>query len=242
MTAPVWERGGIQVWNADCRDVLPRIAADVLITDPPYGVNLGTHGGANDGRRDHVLVKGGYASYDDTPENFDRVVVPAIHRALAITERGLVFCAGHMAWRLPEPAAIGGVFLPAACGRTVWGYNSFAHCLLYGKAPDLHRGAKPIGIVSTATVEPTGHPCAKPLPWMRWAVALASRPGETVLDPFMGVGTTLLAAKHLGRRAIGIEIDPYYCQQAIERLEKQDVLPLDFGPEPVEQARMELGA
>ena len=66
-------------------------------------------------------------------------------------------------------------------------------------------------------------PRPKPLPWMKWAVALVSRPGETVIDPFMGSGTTLRAAKDLGRRAIGIEIEERYCEIAAKRL-GQEVL------------------
>ena len=220
------EEPGITLYCGDCREVLPLLSADVLVlvTDPPYGVNLGKHGGANDGRHDHVLVKGEYASYDDTPENFVAVVAPAIRAALNLVQRGAVFSAGHMAWHLPQPAALGGVFLPAAVGRCAWGYNSFAHCLLYGCAPDLHLGSKPIGIRSTDTASEAGHPCAKPESWMRWAVALTSRAGETVLDPFAGSGTTLVAAKNLGRSAIGIEIEPRYCEIAVKRL-RQEVLP-----------------
>jgi DNA modification methylase len=220
---PYYEHAGITIYHGDCREVLPHIKADVLVTDPPYGVNLGKHGGAKDGRTQHVLVKGPYASYDDTPENFDEIVVPAVSAALSLTKRGLVFCAGHMAWRLPRPAAIGGVFLPAACGRTSWGYNSFAHCLLYGTAPALHKGAKPIGISSTDTASCADHPCAKPYRWMTWAVGLASLKDEIVVDPFMGSGTTLLAAKDLGRKAIGIEIDEKSCEIAAKRL-RQEVL------------------
>jgi site-specific DNA-methyltransferase (adenine-specific) len=224
MAEPYYQDGSVTIYHGDCRDILPQLSADVLVTDPPYGVNLGNHGGANDGRRDHVLVKAGYQSYEDTPENFDAVVVPAIRLALARTDgRGVVFCAGHMAWRLPEPAALGGIFLPAACGRTAWGYNSFAHALLYGKAPDLHLGAKPIGIASTATSDNWGHPVEKPIRWMRWAVALASRDRETVLDPFAGSGTTLRAAKDLGRKAIGIEIEERYCEIAARKM-GQEVL------------------
>ena len=62
---------------------------------------------------------------------------------------------------------------------------------------------------------------------MRHIVAIAAPDGGLVLDPFMGSGTTLVAAKQLGRKAIGIEIEKKYCDIAIERL-KQGVLPLDF--------------
>lgn len=117
---PYYEHAGITIYHGDCRDVMASLKADALVTDPPYGVNLGSHGGATDGRKDHVLVKGPYATYIDSPENFLSVVVSA---ALAIVDRGAVFCAGHMAFELPRPAAIGGVFLPAATGRCAWGYK-----------------------------------------------------------------------------------------------------------------------
>jgi len=90
--------------------------------------------------------------------------------------------------------------------------------MLYGIAPDLNLGAKNTVLSSTSHAEPSGHPCPKPLIWMRWAAALGSRTGETVLDPFMGSGTTLRAAKDLGRKAIGIEIEERYCEIAANRM------------------------
>jgi site-specific DNA-methyltransferase (adenine-specific) len=71
-----------------------------------------------------------------------------------------------------------------------------------------------------------GHPAAMPLELAMRAIRLSTWPGEVVLDPFMGSGTTLLAARLLGRQAIGIEISEGYCELAVKRLAQQ-VLPLD---------------
>ncbi len=94
--------------------------------------------------------------------------------------------------------------------------------MLYGVAPDLHLGAKRTTVKGSGRAETElGHPCPKPMPWLTWLVGLTSRPGETVIDPFMGSGTTLRAAKDLGRKAIGIEIEERYCEIAVKRLSQE---------------------
>ena len=201
---------------------IPDSVIDVMITDPPYGVNLGNHVASKESRG-RWLNKAGYDGYNDTYENFKDIVVPIVTEAIRKSDRGMVFCAGTMAWDLPRPNAVGGVYLPAACGRNCWGFASLAHLLLYGKAPDLHRGSKHIAISSTATSQKNGHPCPKPLEWMRWCVNLGSRESEIILDPFAGSGTTLVAAKQLGRKYIGIEINPEYCKIAEERLKQGEL-------------------
>lgn len=221
---PYYEEPGITIYHGDCRDVLPSITADVLVTDPPYGVNLGKHAAAADPRGRH-LAKQAYASYDDTPENFSEVVAPAISIAIARCKRAMVFCVPPSMWQLPPPDAIGGIFVPSAVGRNRWGWSNLIHCLMYGVAPGLERGAKHTAISKTVTAEDTGHPTTKPLEWMKWAVALGSEPSDTVVDPFMGSGTTLRAAKDLGRHAIGIEIEERYCEVAVKRL-RQETLAL----------------
>jgi site-specific DNA-methyltransferase (adenine-specific) len=81
------------------------------------------------------------------------------------------------------------------------------------------------------------HPAAKPLPLLTQFVKLFTDPGETILDPFMGSGTTLRAAKASGRKAIGIERDEKWCEYAAEWM-KQAVLPFDAAPRraPVNEA------
>ncbi len=74
------------------------------------------------------------------------------------------------------------------------------------------------------------HPAQKPIALMSQIVAVSSRPADTVLDPFMGSGTTLVAAKRLGRKAIGIEMEEKYCEIAAKRL-AQGALPLSIGPD-----------
>lgn len=212
---------GVTLYLGDCREILPSLGkVDAVVTDPPYGVNLGDHGGAADGRTSHVLVKGHYESYSDTEQNLVVIVVPAIELALSISRRGLVFCAGSQMWRFPKADAVGGVYMPSAQGRSKWGFSSLAHCMLYGSAPALNLGAKATALYSTETAEKNGHPCPKPIGWMRWAVNLASLNGETILDPFMGSGTTGVAAVKLGRKFIGIEIEPKYFDIACRRIEE----------------------
>ena len=201
MTDRVERDGGrVVLYWGDCLEVLPTLAAgsvDAVVTDPPYGGNLGTHGAANE-TRPQYLAKAGYANYDDTPENFEAVVVPAVRLAIERFGRGLVFCAGTQAWSLPRPAAVGGVFLPAGCGRSRWGFQCLAHFLLYGDCPSLNLGAKPTAFKSTERADESEHPCPKPVGWMIRCVNLASLPDETILDPFNGAGTTGVGTTGVG--------------------------------------------
>jgi site-specific DNA-methyltransferase (adenine-specific) len=220
---PYYQDGAVTIYHGDSRDILPFVNADVLVTDPPYGVSLGDHDDAKEKRPGVGLKKQGYGQYKDTPENFELIVLPVVRMALEKTLRGMVFCAGHKIWDFPRASAVSAVFLPSGQGRTPWGFQNLAHLLLYGTAPDLNLGAKNSALYSTATSEKNGHPCPKPLLWMKWAISLGTKAEETIIDPFMGSGTTLRAAKDLGRKAIGIELEEKYCEIAAKRM-AQEVL------------------
>jgi DNA modification methylase len=212
---PYYQDDLVTLYHGDCREILPVLTADVLITDPPYGVGLGTDKDMRGGS--HGLAKQPYGSYEDTYGNYLEVIVPVITQSLAMTTRGAVFIGPHLQ-ELPKADAIGGIYCPAGAGRTSWGFKTFLPVMFYGTAPMLHKGARPNVIRSSAVAEKNGHPCPKPLAWMRWLVDLASHPGETIVDPFAGSGTTLRAAADLGRNAIGVELEERYCELAARRL------------------------
>jgi site-specific DNA-methyltransferase (adenine-specific) len=222
--APFYSDDHVTIYHGNALEILPELKADVMVTDPPYGVNLGKHDGANE-KRPGYLVKAGYDNYDDTPESYRELIVPILSMGIRMHDRAAIFGVVPNLWLLPAPSALGGVYLPAGCGRMPWGFQNLAPVIFYGKAPDLQLGSKATTIRSSDSAEENGHPCPKPVKWMTWLLDLTMRQNETVIDPFMGSGTTLRAAKDLNRRAIGIEINERYCEIAARRM-SQGVLAL----------------
>jgi site-specific DNA-methyltransferase (adenine-specific) len=197
---------GITIYHGDALKVLPGLSSvDLLLTDPPYGVNFG-------GKSTTKVKHGGYISGDDPTIGYTVVA-----SALLKVKRGVVFTGIRQMFNYPEPADVGCVFNSAGNGRGRWGFTCFNPVLFYGKRPP---HCFPSSLMSYATSEINGHPCPKPIEWMIWAVNLGSVVGETILDPFMGSGTTLVAAKQLGRKAIGIELEEKYCEIAVNRIRR----------------------
>lgn len=227
---PYYEEDGITIFCGDCREILPQLPkVDAVITDPPYGVLVpgDLFSRKRDDRGgDHGLVRKPYHGYVDTYENFVNQIVPRLNESIDAADRAAIFTGPHIVEQR-KATAMGGVYSPAGSGRHQWGFKVLLPVLFYGTAPRLDGGIKTPNVLwSCDRAEQNGHPCPKPYSWMAWLVSLASLEGHTILDPFMGSGTTLVAAKNLGRRAIGIEIEEKYCQIAVERL-RQRVL--DFG-------------
>lgn len=224
-------KAGIVIYHGDCREILPQLEpVDALITDPPYGVNLTTK--TSDYRDSDAYDAGASLKatvlYEDSPDHVRALVAEVIPVALGLSKRGLVFPGIRNMWAYPEPRDIGSVFTMAGAGRAPWGFTCTNPVLFYGKDPYLEDGlgSRPNSLKDDQpNREHFDHPCPKPISWMRWAVTRASREGETILDPFMGSGTTLRAAKDLGRKAIGIEIEERYCEIAAKRM-SQEVLAL----------------
>lgn len=207
-TTPYYDHAGITIYHGDCRQCLPLVTGDVIVTDPPYGI----------GER--------YASFVDSPE----AVRALLWDAWPLMQR----CAPLIAltpgaknvWAYPRPTWILHWFAPAAISQGPYGFCGWNPLLVYGADP--YKGKKADFIIAQATAEKDGHPCQKPEPIWRWMIGRVSTPTQTLVDPFMGSGTTLVIAKQLGQRAIGIELEEKYCEIAAQRLSQESLFAGDI--------------
>jgi DNA modification methylase len=225
---------GVTLYLGDCREVIADFPlcfrVDAVVTDPPYGVNLA----ANFNYQDRAA----YASYDDTAKNVSEIVVPAIVSCLALASRAALTPGIKNLHRYPKPDHIGAIYYPAGAGCNAWGFTCWQPIIYYGKDPYGGKGSRPDSFESTESAEKNGHPCPKPIGQMKKMVERCSLPGETILDPFMGSGTTGVAAVKLGRRFIGIEIEPKYFDIACRRIADALARP-DLFIEPPKPAKQE---
>lgn len=225
---PYYDHGGIVIYHGDQREILPslpRDSAEVTITDPPYSPAF--HEGARTGDQDTRLV------------DFEHIEMPALRTALAEMGRvGRTWIVSFMDWRhatdleKDPPAGLRFVRLgvwvktdgaPQFSGdRPAPGWEGIAFLHRKGGRMEWNGGGHSC-VFSSPIARGGEHPTEKPLGLIRRLVSLFSTPGGVVLDPFMGSGTTLRAAKDEGRKAIGIEREERYCELAARKL-AQEVL------------------
>lgn len=202
------------LYHGNSAEILPTLdldRIDVLLTDPPYGINGGRGGDAKDYKKGDYETAG---AWSDTREYIGDVVIPIVTYALRHVKRGAITPGISNMDLYPKPADIGCFWAPATVTHGPWGFTTFNPILYYGKDPRAGKGALPSGIQVTERAKSNGHPCPKPLrPW-KWLLAKVSIAGETILDPFMGSGTTAIAALQEGRQFIGIEIGARYFELA----------------------------
>ena len=228
--------GDCTLYLGDCRDILPTLGpVDAVVTDPPYGVDY------QGSSTKHTTSDGvGYASFEDTPNTIASEIVPAIRLAMALARSGIMTPGNACAHLYDTPRTQGAIFYPSGANAGPWGFVCSQPLFYYGKDPYLARGlgSQPNGFSSTEPTEKNGHPCPKPIKQTQWMVRRASFPGETVLDPFMGSGTTGVACANLGRVFIGVEREPTYFDIACRRIEEAYRQPRLFA-EPVAKAVQE---
>lgn len=213
--------GDATLYNADCIDILPTLGkVDACITDPPYGIN-------KDGQKRTTGGHGGRKEYE------------------------------FLGWDGERPAdEVFAAILNAAGTHVIWGGNYFADLLpptmrwlVWDKGQRINQsdgelawtsiqGALRICTMNRVEIMMDGavHPTQKPVRLMTWTIEQAGNP-QTILDPFMGSGTTGVAAIQLGRKFIGIEREPKYFDIACQRIEQAYAQGKLFEPEQVKQTQ-----
>lgn len=239
--------GDCRLMLGDCREVMasfpPCFRVDAVVTDPPYGIGLTKK---TSDYRDSKFFDAGESIkasvlYQDEAAHVASLLREAIPSALNLAERAAIFPGPAMLWNYPPPASLGSVFTMAGAGRTAWGFQCSHPVLFYGKDPFLQdgKGGRPNSLKDDQpNPEKIDHPCPKPIAWMLWAINRATRINETILDPFMGSGTTGVACVNLGRKFIGIEIEPKYFDIACKRIETAYKQPRLFA-EPAPKMKQE---
>jgi len=212
---PYYEAGGITIYLGDCRDVLPQIQADVVLTDPPYGIGNVT------GSITRARGKSNYqAAFSDDRAYVKAAVVPVISALIARVSCVVLTPGGKNIDLYPPNDSLGVFYQPAAAGMQTFGHADAQPILYYGKNK-LGHNLIPCSYRLTEAPPILDHPCVKPFRAWRRLLSNIARPGMLILDPFMGSGTTLRAAKDLGMRAVGIEIEERYCDLAARRLQQE---------------------
>lgn len=219
MTDPYYTDESVTLYLGDCREVRAWLEADVLVTDPPYGIGWSKGEDKRNGSRPHA----GIVNDEDTTM-----------RDAALALMG------------DKPGAVFGSFLapPPANTRHVLVWQKPADAGLFGCTTPYRRDVEAVFLTGkwpTAKADRssvirsrmsmvggqnspagrTGHPHSKPLDLMEQLIA-ACPPG-VVADPFAGSGATLLASRAQGRRSIGVEIDERYCEVIARRLNQLDL-------------------
>ena len=204
--------GNATLYMGDCRDILPTLGkVDAVVTDPPYGINAANmHKDSGAKRGAAAAAKGVYdaTEWDAAPVDFE-----LLEMIIGSARHAVIFGGNYY----PMP--------PARCWL-VWdkenGGNEFADAEMAWTNLD-----KPVrlvrhmwnGMLRKGQEERHGHPTQKPVEVMKWCIGHLPEPNETILDPFMGSGTTGVAAVQMGRKFIGIEREPKYFDIACKRIE-----------------------
>lgn len=247
---PTWQTtdGRVRLYLADCLQVLPTLdkaSVDAVVTDPPYGIvnKFGVHNGKPGcGSRRMQFA------WDDA-SNVSQAVAQAVSQAGAAfvfvgfdTHSGVqesLRAAGMTpkpwVWvKTCPPPPLPGNWWPSAFELAIYAYRSGAW---FGDDNPKRSNVYVGDTLRHGNSEKAGHPTQKPMHVMGHIVKSIVPPNGTVLDPFMGSGTTGVAAVRLGRRFIGIEIDPHYFEIAVKRIEAElNRAPL-FAEPPVVQRR-----
>lgn len=222
MNTPYYQDDSVTLYHGDCLEITEWLAADVLVTDPPYGIGWkqGDYDGGAPKGRNQNLVRDGIAN-DDSTEARDAVL-------RMWGNQGPAFVFGSFKAAFPTAVVQTLVWRKAAdvgvVGSTT-GYRTDTELIfLCGKHP--RRSASRSSVLESrggSNRYRNDHPHAKPPLILEQLIEWTD---GVVADPFAGSGSTLVAARNLGRKAIGVELEERYCELVARRL---DQMAIDFG-------------
>lgn len=205
--------GGATLYLGDCREILPTLGrVDAVVTDPPYGIGFP------------------YEGYDDTSDALEELIKNAIPMAQRLATRTIITPGISNLQKYPSADWVACWTWETTATFGKMGYSQWQPILVYGA--DLVGFGSINGVLKADRIHFAGgsakidagaggiHTCPKPLGFMTRLLLRFSHAYETILDPFMGSGTTGVACARLGRRFIGIEIEPKYFDIACRRIEE----------------------
>jgi site-specific DNA-methyltransferase (adenine-specific) len=190
---------------------IPDGVIDSIVTDPPYGIGLQL--GTRRTGRAYSRTASIAGDQPDEAKQLWRAWIPQAHRVAKPDSLHLVFGTWKSPWM---HELLSSSFRVVGCicwdkrliglGHYLRPQWEMAYVCAKGKPPR-HQLPAPSDVWQVARLPRTRHPCEKPLPLLRRAIALTSAPGDVILDPFCGIGSAIVAAVECGRRGVGFEID-----------------------------------
>lgn len=209
--------GGQRFILGDCREVMPMLGRfDAVVTDPPYGIRADEAAAKNKG-------KWGWKDYGESQWDRERPPHVVFKAILACSKEQVVWGGNYFT-----------DFLPPSMRWLIWdkGQRDFSLADFEMAWTSQQKAARAFDYPRAAALKDgKQHPTQKPVALMEWCLGFL-QDAVTILDPFMGSGTTLVACQRLGRMGTGIEIDPDYFQTACERVHKAWREPDMFIAEP----------
>lgn len=211
----------VELILGDCMEAIGALedgSIDAVITDPPYGISY------KSGRSDRFEV---IAGDDVTQVDFIGAVLPKLRDTGCMA----VFSRWDVQQKVADAMSAAGLDVTSVIvwdkdshgmGDLKKGFAPGYETIVFGAMPGFSFPAhRPKNIIRVKKVGgELAHPNEKPIPLLRWIIEAVTRPGDVVLDCYMGSGTTGVACKQIGRNFVGMEIDPHYYSVAQGRIER----------------------
>lgn len=207
---PYYQDDHVTIYHGDCREILPSLERpDMILTDPPYGLGDRWQGGGGETTKSSWRFDPGEAM------SWDGSIVDGVVDLVTMADCVVIW--GGNYYPLP----------PSRCWF-LWDKKQNDQWTTAQAEMAWTNVDRPVRMFRMAQAEAHGqmhkeHPTQKPVTLMTWCIAMSRCEPGVIADPFMGSGSTLRAAKDLGRKAIGIELDERYCEIAARRM-GQEVL------------------